>query len=110
MKVSQVLEPLLFSVIFSHFGFVAADCTDTSPKPFLIPLANCSIPPSTNFPDGVDSWGININIAGQQLCVVPSGVVNNTVITETVICTTDHTTDENLAQVSLSLTELLFFC
>jgi hypothetical protein len=59
---------------------VTADSIDNSPKPFLI--ANCSIPPGVNFPDGVGSWRATVNIADKQLHVVPSGVVNNTVITE----------------------------
>jgi hypothetical protein len=67
--------------------FVAtAECVDDSIKPFAFPLFNCTIPPNTNFPDGVDSWGL-------QLCVVPSLVVNNTVIAETAICTNDNTSD-----------------
>jgi hypothetical protein len=65
-------------------------------KPFAFPLSNCTIPPNANFPDGVDSWGIQISIGSQQLCVVPSTVVNNTVITETEICTNDNTS--SLAQ------------
>jgi hypothetical protein len=98
MTISQTPRIVFFIFIFSRHAFVAADCVDNSPKPFLIPLSNCTIPPGVNFPDGVDSWGATVNIAGQQLCVVPSGVVNNTVITETEICTTDHTSNENLAQ------------
>jgi hypothetical protein len=83
---------LLFA-IFSLDSLAAADCLDTSPNPFLIPLSNCTIPPNANFPDGVDSWGVYLNIAGQQLCAVPSLVVNNTVITETELCVSDHTSD-----------------
>lgn len=77
---------------------LAAGCVETSPKTFLIPLSNCTIPPSLNFPDGVGSCGVQITFAGQQLCAVLSRVVNNTVITETEICTTDHTSGEDLAQ------------
>jgi hypothetical protein len=98
MKTSQLLGNLLFVVLHSQCIFLAAGCGDTSPKPFLIPLSNCTIAPSPSFPNGVDSWGVQINFAGQPLCVVPSGVVNNTVITETEICTTDHTSGEDSAQ------------
>jgi hypothetical protein len=62
-------------------------------KPLALPLLNCTIPPNANFPDGVDSWGVQISIGSQQLCVVPSTHVNNTVITETEICTDDNTSD-----------------
>jgi hypothetical protein len=93
MNFLQLFETSLIFAIFSLDSLVAADCLDTSPKPFLVPLSNCTIPPNSNFPDGVDSWGVYLNIAGQQLCAVPSLVVNNTVITETELCTNDHTSD-----------------
>jgi hypothetical protein len=93
MKILEPFQLVLLSILCSLHVFVVADCVDTSPKPFLVPLSNCTIPPSINFPYGVDSWGVEINIAGQQLCAVPSCVVNNTVITETEICTKDSTSD-----------------
>jgi hypothetical protein len=98
MKTSQLLGHLLFVVLHNQCTSLAAGCVDNSPQPFLMPLSNCTIPPSLNFPNGVDSWGLQVNFAGQQLCVVPSGVVNNTVITESDICTTDHTSGEDSAQ------------
>lgn len=72
MSFSQLLIFVLFRLIISHHTFVTADCVDTSPKPFRIPLANCTIAPSLNFPSGVESWGVKLSIAGQQLCAVPS--------------------------------------
>ncbi|PVH67496.1 hypothetical protein DL98DRAFT_543089 [Cadophora sp. DSE1049] len=62
-------------------------------EPFILLLSNCTIPPSTNFPDGVDSWGLQLSIASQHLFVVPSTIVNNTVITETAICMNGNTSE-----------------
>jgi hypothetical protein len=93
MTFLQLFETTFICCIFSLQTFVTADCLDTSPKPFVIPLSNCTIPPNINFPDGVDSWGAELSIAGQVLCGVPALVVNNTVITETELCTDDHTSD-----------------
>ena len=93
MKVSQTFKYVPVSILCDKIASVLADCVEASPKPFLIPLSNCTIPPSTEFPYGVDSWGAEINIASQLLCVVPSTVVNNTVLTETEICTKDNTSD-----------------
>jgi hypothetical protein len=68
------------------------------PKPFLLPLSNCTIPPNIDFQYGVDSWGLQLSIASQNLCVVPSLVVNNTVITETELCTQNNDDSSTVAQ------------
>lgn len=98
MNFSQLITSVLFGLILSHHTLVTADCVDTSPKPFRITLSNCTIPANVDFPNGVESWGVELYIAGQPVCAVPSLVCNNTVITETEICTSDHTSNENLAQ------------
>jgi len=70
-----------------------AKCFPDNIKPLAFPLSTCTLPPSSNFPNRVDSWGLRLTIDSQELCVVPSTVVNNTVITETTLCDNDSTSN-----------------
>jgi hypothetical protein len=47
------------------------------PKPLFLRLANCTIPPNNDYPNGVHSWGIRVAIASppQYMCLAPSLVV-----------------------------------
>jgi hypothetical protein len=92
MAMLRLFHTASIFIIYSYFVVVNADCINGFTKPFLLPLSNCTIPPTVNFPNGVDSWGLQLSIASQSLCTVPSTVVNNTVITETEICTQDKGT------------------
>ena len=62
-------------------------CT-TPPSPIFFRLSNCTIAPSTDFPDGVDSWGLQLGLASpaQKQCFCPSMTVNNTVVMTKQIC------------------------
>jgi hypothetical protein len=90
MTMPKLFKATSVCIIYCFFAVANADCSAASPKPFLLPLSNCTIPPNIDFQYGVDSWGVQLSIASQYLCGVPSLVVNNTVITETVLCTQDQ--------------------
>jgi len=55
-------------------------------------MGNCTLLANNNYPDGVDSWGVQVGIAlpPQYLCVVPSTVVNNTAVMSTEVCQNDN--------------------
>jgi hypothetical protein len=93
MAVLLLYQTVSIFLIYSLPTVATAGPVVDSLKPFAFPLLNCTIPPNTEFPDGVDSWGLQISIASQDLCVVPSTVVNNTVIIEAAICTNGNTSD-----------------
>jgi hypothetical protein len=85
-------------IVYCFSAVANADCSTTSPKPFSLPLSNCTIPPNANFQNGVDSWGLQIIISSQNLCAVPSTVVNNSVFTATELCTQNNDGTSNMAQ------------
>jgi len=89
MAMPKLFKAILVCVICCFSADANADCSTAPPKPFLLPLSNCTIPPNIDFQYGVDSWGLQLSIASQNLCAVPSCFVNNTVITETELCTKD---------------------
>ena len=89
MAMPKLFKAILVCVICCFSAVANADCSTAPPKPFLLPLSNCTIPPNIDFQYGVDSWGLQLSIASQNLCAVPSCFVNNTVTTETELCTKD---------------------
>jgi hypothetical protein len=60
--------------------------SSTSSTPLLLPLSNCTVA-GTN----VDSWGLGLDLADplQYLCVVPSTVVNSTLVISSNFCQTE---------------------
>jgi hypothetical protein len=55
------------------------------PPPIFLPLSNCTIAGTT-----IDSWGLRLDLAdpSQYLCVVPSTVVNSTLVISSNFCQT----------------------
>jgi len=98
MAKANFFKLTLVCIICSLSAVANADCSAASPKPFLLPLSNCTIPPNIDFQYGVDSWGLQLIIASQNLCVVPSTVVNNTLITQTELCTQNNDGSSTVAQ------------
>src|SRR5271154_6377004 len=99
MPISRLFQTALVYLLCALFSPVLATEEQCSlpPKPLFLRLGNCTIPPNQDYPDGVDSWGLLVNIASQDLCLGPSFVVNNTVIMDTEICTINN---ENLSTLS----------
>jgi len=94
MAIPWLQKTLLLCIICGippqKVSIASAECLPADPKPFLLPLANCTIPPNQYYPNGIDSWGLQLNIASQYLCAVPSLVANNTVIMGSSLCTNDN--------------------
>lgn len=68
------------------------------PKPIWLPLSNCTIE-RANTPT-VDSWGtpLEIRSSGQELCLVPSTALNNTILMGADICRSDNRFNTTLDQ------------
>lgn len=51
-------------------------------NPFAVPLRNCT------FDSGVKSWGILVEVGtpGQRVCLLPSTVVNSTLVSQKSLC------------------------
>ncbi|KIN02425.1 hypothetical protein OIDMADRAFT_122224 [Oidiodendron maius Zn] len=56
------------------------------PPPIFLPLSNCTIAGTA-----IDSWGLRLDLAdpSQYLCVVPSTVVNSTLVISSTFCQTE---------------------
>src|SRR6266536_2715265 len=79
----------LFSLCLTSF----ATDTPTCPiSPFAVPLHNCT------FDSGVISWGtlVETGTPGQRLCLVPSTVVNSTLVSQESLCVIS---DPNMAKL-----------
>jgi hypothetical protein len=85
---------------FCHAAVAVGEQCSLPPKPLFIHLGNCTIAPNQAYPDGVDSWGIQVSIASppQDLCVAPSLVANNSIIMGTEICTVNNANLSTLPQ------------
>lgn len=94
MSISRLFETALVYFLYTlFFHAVVADESCTLQKaPLFLRIGNCTINPNSDYPDGVDSWGIRIGIASpeQDLCFLTSLVVNNTVVMANNICTSDN--------------------
>ena len=79
MTIYGLLEISLLFLIYALLSPALAAEQECSipPKPLFIRLANCTIPPNSDYPDGVDSWGIRVALASpqQDMCLAPSLVV-----------------------------------
>jgi hypothetical protein len=85
----------LIYLCFFRSSVAAASC---SAQPIWLPLGNCTIT-EIGIPD-VISWGAAIGVgnSSQELCFVPSTVVNNTLIMSSEVCSTANLQNETLAQ------------
>ena len=50
-----VFLSFICSLFLPGIRFTITECLLASPKPFLLPLTNYTIPPDSNNPNGVDS-------------------------------------------------------
>lgn len=84
---------LVASLAFYPWGVEAA-----CPKPIWLPLSNCVIE-SANTPT-VNSWGAQLTVGSPrgELCLVPSTVVNNTILMGTDICRPDNNPNSTIEQ------------
>jgi hypothetical protein len=89
MPMSKIFVALVltFCTLMS-LVYATGDYCTASPSPILFLLSNCTIAPSSDFPDGVDSWGLQLGLASpaQEQCFCPSMTVNNTVVMTKQIC------------------------
>lgn len=91
---------LYFFLVTPVIAAAGGQCS-LPPQPFLLRLSNCSISADpTDYPDGVNSWGLLVSIASppQELCLVPSTVVNNTAVVGAEICSSKTQTNINTDQ------------
>ena len=93
MPIPRLLRALVYVLcaLFAPSLSTQQQCS-LPPKPLFLRLGNCTISPNSDYPNGVQSWGIQVGLAPpmQNLCLEPSLVVNNTVIMATEICTNDN--------------------
>ena len=82
MMLGSVGFLLSLSVALLRSAALAANEKTCSVKPFAAPLRNCT------FDTGVTSWGILVEAGtpGQRLCLVPSTVVNSTLVSQQSLC------------------------
>jgi len=86
--------PRLLEMAFLYFLYivflqaVAADeeCSFASPEPLYLRFGNCSLPTFANYP----YFALEVDIASEPLCLVPSCTVNGTFVISTQICTNNH--------------------
>jgi hypothetical protein len=95
MILSRWFKPAILyftCTLFPPAALATDEICSLSASPFLLRMGNCTIPANGNYPDGVDSWGLQVDIAlpPQYLCVVPSTVVNNTAVMSTEVCQNDN--------------------
>lgn len=90
-----VIYVALFYLCFFRSSVTASSC---SAQPIWLPLGNCTIT-QIDIPD-VISWGAAIGVgnSSQELCFVPSTVVNNTLIVSSEVCSTASAQNETAAQ------------
>ncbi|ERF72359.1 hypothetical protein EPUS_06115 [Endocarpon pusillum Z07020] len=77
-----------------HYWRAEAAC----PKPIWLPLSNCTIA-RANTPT-VDSWGtlLAVRSSGQELCLVPSTALNNSILMGVDVCRPDNRPNSTLDQ------------
>lgn len=88
---SLMLFPIAVACFVScllSFSRATTKCTLSNPQPISLSLSNCTV----HHIDGrdVDSWGVSLSLSGQELCFVPSTVVNNTLVMGAEVCSNDH--------------------
>jgi hypothetical protein len=90
-----VVYVALFHLCFFRSSVTASSC---SAQPIWLPLSNCTITEIT-IPD-VISWGAAIGVgnSSQELCFVPSTVVNNTLVISSGACSNANAQNETAAQ------------
>ncbi|KFX96148.1 hypothetical protein O988_05436 [Pseudogymnoascus sp. VKM F-3808] len=88
-------QHLQFSFLASLFIIATAASSCQPPPTIQLVLGNCTIlaPDQTD----INSWGIHIRVEDStELCVVPSTVVNSTLLQSSEICDSDQLNDSGL--------------
>ena len=78
-------KPSILGYLFCLCLSLAVVSSSTCPPPLFLQLSNCTVAGTT-----VNSWGLRLNLAdpSQYLCVVPSTVVNSTLVLDSGFCKT----------------------
>lgn len=89
----RILLPLSFVICWlSCIGFVASDCSALSATPIVLTISNVSIASQNT-----NTYGVRLDVGEprQNLCLMPSTVVDNTLLVSKNICST---TAQNMTQ------------
>lgn len=90
-RAMEFFELWLAGFVYLHLFTIHAFAQSCSVAPFAVQLRNCT------FSSGAQSWGnlIEIGSPPQRICLVPSTVVNSTLISQFSLCAKSNTLDKN---------------